>query len=464
MIFEQLYLGCLAQASYLIADETTKVAVVVDPRRDIDIYLEAAEKAGLRIEHVLLTHFHADFLAGHLELREKTGARIHLGTGARAEYAFEEMGDGETLSLGGVELRFLSTPGHTPESTSILVFEDNAEDPHAVLTGDTLFIGDVGRPDLMASVGVTSEELASMMYDSLHQKLMSLPDETLVYPGHGAGSMCGKNLSTDTVSTIGAQRATNYAVQPMPKADFVNMLTANQPTAPAYFPFDAERNRSERPVLEDVLRESIQPLSADQLAQHQVKGVQILDCRDGEAFAKGHWQDAVNIGLDGKYATWAGTLLEERRPIAIVADPGAEREAILRLGRIGFDRILGYLEGGFDATPEELQSRRVRIDTEDLRLSIEKNEGVLVVDVRAPGEWEAGHIDGARHSPLNLIATWRDDLPRDRTLVLVCKSGYRSSAAASLLKGAGYEDVRDMRGGMDAWLGLEDGSPASCST
>ena len=457
MILEQHYLGCLAQASYFIADEETGEAAVVDPRRDVGIYLEAAEKAGLTIRHVLLTHFHADFLAGHLELREKTGARIHLGTGAQAEYEFDEMCDGETLSLGRVELRFLSTPGHTPESTSIVVTDTLAvpNAPHAVLTGDTLFIGDVGRPDLMASVGLSSEELAGMMYDSLHQKLMTLPDETLVYPGHGAGSMCGKNLSTDTVSTIGAQRATNYALQSMPKEDFVCILTANQPMAPAYFPFDAERNRSEHPVLEDVLESARRPLSADEVARAQADGAQLLDCRDAELFARGHWRESINIGLEGKYATWAGTVLEEGRSIVVVAEPGTEHEAALRLGRIGFDRVLGHLEGGFEATPEERRATHRRIEVDDLRRRLDEDPSILVVDVRQPGEWEAGHIEGARHAPLVRIAEWVDELPKDRPLVCICKSGYRSSSAASLLLRAGYDNVVDVRAGMDAWSGVD---------
>jgi glyoxylase-like metal-dependent hydrolase (beta-lactamase superfamily II) len=303
MILEQHYLACLSQASYLIADESTGIAAVVDPRRDVDLYVEAAAKHGVAIRHVVLTHFHADFVAGHLELAKRTGATIHLGALASADYAFEPLGDGAELALGRVRLRALETPGHTPEGISLLVFDGpDAAEPHAVLTGDTLFIGDVGRPDLMASVGVTAEELAGMLYDSTRDKLLKLPDATLVYPGHGAGSMCGKNLSTDTVSTIGDQRRFNYALQPMSRADFIALVTAELPLAPAYFGFDARKNREERGMLEDVLA-GLAPLELPAFDEQLAAGAIALDVRDPEQYAAGHLERSISIGLDGRFAT-----------------------------------------------------------------------------------------------------------------------------------------------------------------
>lgn len=301
MILKQYYLGCLAHASYLIGDESTRQAVVVDPQRDVDQYVADARDARLAIRHVFLTHFHADFLAGHIELRDRTGAEICLGAKAQAEFAFRPMKDGDAIEFGGVRLKVLETPGHTPESISVLVYDLAKSDarPHAVLTGDTLFIGDVGRPDLLASIGFTADELASMLYDSLTAKLARLPDETLVYPAHGAGSMCGKNLSTETVSTIGEQKKYNYALQPMGKEEFVRLVTAEQPEAPAYFAHDAARNRQERPALAESMQASLKPLPLDELLRLQNDGVQVIDVREAAAFEGAHLADAINIGLRG---------------------------------------------------------------------------------------------------------------------------------------------------------------------
>jgi len=457
MILEQHYLACLAQASYFLADERTKTAVVVDPRRDVGLYLERATALGVEIRHVMLTHFHADFLAGHLELREACGAQVWLGESARAEFPFEKMRDGGTLELGELRLSFLATPGHTPESTSIVVFDlaQDRERPHAVLTGDTLFIGDVGRPDLMASVGLTAQELAGSMYDSLHGKLLALPDETIVYPGHGAGSMCGKNLSSDTWSTLGAQRVLNYALQPMERGEFVAMLTSNQPEAPAYFPYDAELNRTEHATLAEVLAKSMRALPLAEVLRLQATGAVLVDARPADAFWTGHLAGAVNIGLGGKYATWAGTVIPSERSIVLVTEPGAEREATERLGRIGFDRVLGHLAGGIAAVPAEKLLRRRRTTPTELRERLAAPDPPLVVDVRTPGEWEAGHIEGALHLPLNRFPEELDTVPADRELVLLCKAGYRSSIAASLLEArpGGVRGLTDVIGGMDAWAG-----------
>lgn len=348
MILQQFYLNCLAHASYLIADEGTRIAAVVDPQRDIDQYLQFAADRRLRIAHVFLTHFHADFIAGHLELRDATGATIYLGRPARAEYAFTPVGDGDRIELGNVRLDVIETPGHTPESISILV-SDLAKDeqiPHAVLTGDTLFVGDVGRPDLRAALGWSAAELGGLLYDSLHGKLMALPDRSLVYPAHGAGSLCGKAISQETVSTIGEQRRLNYALQPMTKTAFLDIVTADQPEAPAYFTYDAVLNSRERPTLPETLARELTPLSLDRLLEAQRDGAQVLDTREPAQFASAHLAGSLNIGLVGQYATWAGTVLSRETPMVIVADPGAETESALRLGRIGFDAVIGFLDGG----------------------------------------------------------------------------------------------------------------------
>ena len=318
MIFKQFYLPCLAHASYLIGDEKSGTAVVVDPQRDTDQYLAFAAEHGLKIKHVFLTHLHADFVAGHLELRDRAGAMIYLGAAAKATYPFTPLRDGETLEFGRVRLTVLETPGHTPESISILVYDLNALDaapaarPYAVLTGDTLFIGDVGRPDLRAALGWSAAELGGMLFDSLHTKLLPLPDESLVYPAHGAGSLCGKSISKETVSTLGEQRRLNYALQPMTKEAFLQVVTADQPEAPAYFTYDAVLNSEERPTLDQTLAR-VNPMSLDDVLAAQKTGGQILDTRDSSDFAAAHLAGSINIGLGGQYATWVGTVLNRDR-------------------------------------------------------------------------------------------------------------------------------------------------------
>src|SRR5580698_6585566 len=312
MLLKQYYLGCLAHASYLLGDEASATAIVVDPQRDIEQYVADAERFGLQIRHVFLTHFHADFIAGHLELRDRCGATIHLGSRAEAEYAFTPMADGDTLHFSGLRLEVLETPGHTIESISILVFdlEKSAAKPHAVLTGDTLFIGDVGRPDLRASLGWTADDLGAHLYDSLHDKLLTLPDDTLVYPAHGAGSLCGKQLSSDTVSSLGNQRRFNYALQPMSKEEFIRLVTADQPDAPPYFTYDAILNTRERATLDKNLERVLHPVALDEVLRVGNAGAQLLDVRDAAEVAKAHLAGSINIGLGGQYATWAGTLLD----------------------------------------------------------------------------------------------------------------------------------------------------------
>src|SRR5262245_49865555 len=456
MFLKQYFLGCLAHASYLIADEESKTAAVVDPQRDIGQYLEDAKANGFTIRHVLLTHFHADFVAGHLDLRDRTGATVHLGAKADAEYAFTPAREGEPLVLGAnVRLEFLETPGHTPEGISILVFDGAKNDgrPHAVLTGDALFIGDVGRPDLMASVGVTSEQLAGMLYDSLHNKLLKLPDETLLYPAHGAGSLCGKNMSSDTVSTIGKQKQFNYACQPMPRSEFIRLVTADQPEAPAYFSYDATMNRKEHASLDSVLASVLRPLTLDEAIRRANAGAQLLDVREPAQFAEAHIAGSVNVGLGGKYATWCGILLDRARPIVIVADPGREHEAAMRLGRIGFDHIAGFLEGGFAAASAEpsLVSRVERVTPAQAAERLASSAPPVVIDVRGPGEWDGGHIEGSLNIPLPALRRRMDDIPAGKPILLHCQSGYRSMIAASLLLRDGVRNFVDLDGGIAAW-------------
>ena len=348
MILKQFYLNCLAHASYLVGDEQTGSAAVVDPQRDVDQYLAFAEQQGLSIDHVILTHFHADFVAGHLELRDRAGAAIYLGAAAAAEYPFTRLGDGDVIEFGEVRLQALETPGHTAESISILVCDlvASTDRPHAVLTGDTLFVGDVGRPDLRVALGWSAADLGGMLYDSLHMKLLPLADTTLVYPAHGAGSLCGKALSQETVTTMGEQRRFNYALQPMEKEAFVELVTADQPDAPPYFTYDAVLNTKERPTLDEALARELTPLTLDRVQALQAENAQVLDTREPTEFATAHLVGSLNIGLAGQFATWAGTVLDHERPVVIIADPGREREAALRLGRIGFDRVVGFLDKG----------------------------------------------------------------------------------------------------------------------
>ena len=455
MILKQYYLGCLSHASYLIGDEASSTAIIVDPQRDIEQYLTDADKFGLHIRHVFLTHFHADFIAGHLELRDRCGATIYLGARAQAEYAFVAMKDGDTLDFPGVRLKILETPGHTIESISILVFDlhKNAAKPSAVLTGDTLFIGDVGRPDLRASIGWSADDLGAHLYESLHNKLLPLPDETLVYPAHGAGSLCGKQLSSDTISSLGDQRRLNYALQPMSKEQFIALVTADQPDAPAYFTYDAILNTRERATLDKNLEQALQPVDLDEVLRMGDAGAQILDVRDAAEYAKGHLAGSLNVGLGGQYATWAGTLLDRAKPIVIVAEPGREQEAALRLGRIGFDHVRGYLQGGMEALAArpDLVWPTERLSAPMVAEELAGANPPLVLDIRNPREWAAKHIDGSVNIPLNHLQERIGEVPRGRRIAVHCAGGYRSSIAASILHQYGITQLTEMAGGMAAW-------------
>lgn len=455
MIFKQFYLPCLAHASYLIGDETTGAAAVVDPQRDTDQYVTFAAEHELQIKHVFLTHLHADFVAGHLELRDRVGATIYLGAAAKASYTFTPLRDGDSVEFGRVRLTALETPGHTPESVSILVYDLNASDaqPHAVLTGDTLFIGDVGRPDLRAALGWSATDLGSLLFDSLHNKLLALPDQSLVYPAHGAGSLCGRAISKETVSTLGEQRRLNYALQPMSKEAFIQVVTADQPEAPPYFTYDAVLNSEERPTLDQALAQGMKPLTLDAVLELKAKGAQILDTRDPDEFGAAHMAGSINIGLGGQYATWAGTMLDRKHPIVIIAAPGREVESAIRLGRIGFDHVAGYLQNGLHSLEShpELIAITERLSAPFAAELLSSNQPPLVVDVRAPREREQKHIGGSLSLPLNRLAENLGRLPKNRSLLVYCAGGYRSSIAASLLQGSGFESVGEIAGGIAAW-------------
>jgi len=455
MILQQYYLGCLAHASYLLGDKESRTAVVVDPQRDIDQYLADATKNDLQIRYVFLTHFHADFLAGHLELRDRVGAAICLGARARAEYSFTAFRDEAVLEFGKLRLVIVETPGHSPESISIVVYDLNrsTDTPDAVLTGDTLFVGDVGRPDLRASLGYSATELAGMLYHSLHQKLLRLPDETLIYPAHGAGSLCGKNLSRETFSTIGVQRQYNYALQPMSLEEFTGVVTAEQPDPPAYFTYDAVLNTKERPTLDRTLEQSLRPLILDEVIQLRAADAQLVDVRDPGEFAGAHLSGSLNIGLGGQFATWAGTLLNRDKPIVIIASPGREKEAAMRLGRIGFDHVAGYLDDGMNALESSpgLLQQNVCLAATTVAEQLASPSPPIIVDVRTEKERRENLIDGSLHIPLNHLRERAHELPNGRALVVHCAAGYRSSIAVSLLKRDGRPEVFDLLGGIAAW-------------
>ena len=466
MFFRQYYLECLSHASYLVGDTRTGRAVVVDPQRDVDGYLADAAEHGLTIAQVLETHFHADFLSGHLELAQRTGATIGYGRAAagRAEFPIVTFADGDRIQLGadehGLTLEVRETPGHTPESISIVV-HDGLGDPYGVLTGDTLFIGDVGRPDLLASVGVTADDLARRLYHSLHDQLLTLPDTTKVFPTHGAGSACGKQLSTETVSTIGEQRETNYALAPMSEDEFVDAVTQGQSVAPLYFVFAANRNRQQRDLL--AADTSVPELTLDEVLAQQRAGAVVLDGRDDMTFAAGHLRGSINVGLGGRFAEYAGEIMRPDSPIVLVTPPRLESEAKVRLARIGFDHVIGALAQPVDtlvAHPEHVD-RLSRLTADTLRARIAELPDLVVIDIRNPGEVALGSIPGARHLPLPTLLTRLADLDPHAPTVVFCAGGYRSAIASSLLRAHDFSDVSDLLGGYTAWTAHTSGIDAA---
>lgn len=458
MYFKQFYLGCLAHASYLVGSEGE--AVVVDPQRDVDQYVEEAKSQGLKIKYVIETHLHADFVSGHRELAERTGAEIVFSKHAGAAFPHRAVKDGDEISIGKVKLRFMETPGHTPESMCILVIDTEVSDePQKILTGDTLFIGDVGRPDLAGGKGYTPQMMAAMMYDTLNEKLLKLPDEVEVYPAHGAGSMCGKSMSKETSSTIGQQRKFNYALQPMSKEAFVKMLTAELPEAPAYFPKDAEINRTGARALNKLPRPA--PLTPEEVSkstsQAETTSFVVLDVRSASEFGAGHVPGSINIGLGGQFAIWAGVLIAIGTPIILVGESEAKmEEAVMRLARVGIESVKGYLAGGIDAwrTAGFKTETVPQISVDDLESLIRKENELQIVDVRRPPEYESGHVPRALHAPLSNLENTAGGLSLDpsKPTAVICAGGYRSSAATSILQSHGFSSLLNVTGGTSAWI------------
>ena len=454
MYFKQFYLGCLAHASYLIGSGGE--AVVVDPQRDVDQYIKEARAHDLKIKYVIETHLHADFVSGHRELAARTGAEIVFGAKAGAAFPHRAVRDADELAIGRVKLRIMETPGHTPESICILVSDTEFSDqPQKVLTGDTLFIGDIGRPDLAGGQGYTPTMMAEMMYDTLHEKLLKLPDGVEVYPAHGAGSMCGRNMSLETSSTIGEQKKFNYALKPMAKDEFVRMMTADLPDAPAYFPKDAEINRTGAQALAEISRPAA--LSPQEVSRLAAAGHVILDVRTAADFGAGHVPGSFNIGLGGQFAMWAGTLISIGTPIVIVAESDEQTdEAIMRLARVGIETVEGYLAGGIAAWHDTgLELANVpQITVDDLNALLHEQTDLQVLDVRRPPEYESGHVPQAVHQPLSSLQQNVAKLRLDpaRTTAVICAGGYRSSAATSILQQHGFSNLMNVIGGTTAWI------------
>jgi len=448
MYFEQFYLGCLAHASYLLASEGE--AVVVDPQRDVEIYLEAAKKQNVRILHIFETHLHADFVSGHKELAELTGATIYVGKAAGATYPHVDVQDGFELRVGKMRIRAQETPGHTPESICLIVTdEEKSQRPWAVLTGDTLFIGDVGRPDL--SKTHPPQELAGLMYDSLHNKLLTLPDDVLVYPAHGAGSLCGRNMRAERSSTIGTERLTNYALQIKTRDEFIRQMTSNLPARPDYFLEDAAINRAGAMPLTEL--PELKAVSAPELETMLKGGATALDVRPGDQFATGHVPGSVNIPLSGQFASWAGAVLGlSARPVLIADTAEQMAEARVRLARVGIEDLSGYLEGGLDGWRRAGFALQQVAQITAQELDSHLRGGTLqVLDVRREGEWEGGHIEGAEWYPLDRFKASLPPIEKKQALAVHCKGGYRSIIACSLLQRAGYDNIVNVIGGFDAW-------------
>lgn len=458
MIFEQLYLSCLAQASYLIGDPATGDGAVVDPRRDIEDYLRRAEELGLRIRYVLLTHLHADFVAGHCELARRAGAQIGIGHAAGAEFDHRPLEDGDEIELGSISIRVLETPGHTPESVCYLVEGGGAT---RILTGDTLFIGDVGRPDLVGSMGLTSEQMAGQLHDSLRTKILPLEDEVEIWPGHGAGSACGKNMSSERSSTLGAQRLANPMLADMTREEFVARATTGLGAPPRYFSHDASYNRRGAPGLDEL--PEVGALAPEAVEDAISDGALVLDVRDASAFGAGHVAGALNVGLDGKFASWVGALVPADRALVLAVEDGeGAEEARMRLARVGIETVLGYVEVAAWRASGRALAVLSNVSVEELH----DGGRALVLDVRGPGEYADGHVPGALSLPLPDLPERIGEVGLEQPIAVVCQSGYRSSAAASLLAAAGATDLVNVSGGTAAWLAAgysAERAPASVS-
>lgn len=447
MKIEQIYTGCLAQGAYYI--ESDGEAAIVDPLRESRPYIEKAEKEGATIKYILETHFHADFVSGHVDLAKKTGAKIIYGPGAKTSFDFIEAKDGDELRVGGITIKVLHTPGHTLESVTYLLKDEQGKS-HAIFSGDTLFIGDVGRPDLAQKGDITQDDLAGMLYDSLRSKIMPLPDDVIVYPAHGAGSACGKNMSKETSDTLGNQKEKNYALRAdMTREEFIKEVTDGLLPPPQYFAQNVAMNKSGAVGLEQVLEKN-QPLDVEtfeSMANHD--GALVLDTRTAASFAQGHVPNSIFIGIDGNFAPWVGALIPDlQQPIIFIAEDGREEEVITRLSRVGYDNTLGYLKGGFPswvAAQKEVDT--VKSIPADEFASAFKRGDLNILDVRKPGEFESEHVDGAQNFPLDYISDNMDQVRKDTTYHIHCAGGYRSMIASSILKSRGYHQIVDIQGG-----------------
>lgn len=440
MYIEQLYTNCLAEAAYYIESEGQ--AAIIDPLRETEPYVTLAEARGAKIKYVFETHFHADFVSGHIDLSRRVGAPIIYGPNATTEYDVYNAADGEVFKLGKIIIKVLHTPGHTPESACFLLLDENGKE-HAVFTGDTLFVGDVGRPDLLDGT-MSSETLASMMYDSLNKKLKTLPDEVIVYPAHGPGSACGKNIGKETVSTIGEQKRFNYALQEMTREEFIKKITDGIPPPPAYFFEDARINKQGYDPIDQVIESNSRPLSPSALRDEVKRGALVLDTRTADAFEKGFIPGSLNIGLNGQFAVWVGTLVDISRGLVLVTERGKERETILRLARVGYENVAGYLEGGADAYDQKLDTVH---SIDEVGVVAEIEAGASVLDVRKPGEWNAGHLEGATFLPLSEFPDNVKNLDRDQHYIVHCAGGYRSMTAISIMKQHGFTNLINVYGG-----------------
>jgi glyoxylase-like metal-dependent hydrolase (beta-lactamase superfamily II)/rhodanese-related sulfurtransferase len=450
MYFRQFYLGCLAHASYLIGSNGE--AAVVDPQRDVEEYIREARRQGQTIRHIIETHLHADFVSGHRELAARTGARIYYGAGAGVKFEHQPVREGDEIRMGDVLLRFLETPGHTPESICVLFYDlANSTEPRGVLTGDTLFVGDVGRPDLLSS-RLRPSDLAGMLYDSLHRRLLTLPDNVKVYPAHGAGSLCGRNISSESSSTIGHERRFNYALQPMTRDQFVALLTVDLPEAPPYFSADVELNRSGPPLLGSAALPAC--LDPAQVERAVAGGCTVLDTRPAVEYGAGHIPNSMNIGLGGQFATWCGTLMPPDSAIIIVAESEESMlEARVRLARVGLENVAGYLGHGISAWNDSGRccARVEQIPVDELRARLDDGGAPCVLDVRRPAEWNAGHIPGALHVPLHRLRERAASLDRRLPTAVICAGGYRSSMGTGILEQLGFARPINVVGGMTAW-------------
>jgi len=452
MKVEQIYTGCLAQGAYYIRSENE--AVIIDPLREVEPYITQAEADGVKIKYVLETHFHADFVSGHLDLAEKTGATIVYGPTAQPKFKAHIASDGELLSVGRATIKVLHTPGHTLESTSYLLQDENGID-YAIFSGDTLFLGDVGRPDLAQKAAhMTQEELAGLLYDSLRSKIMTLPDDVIVYPAHGAGSACGKNMSKETVDTLGNQKQTNYALRPtMSRDEFIKEVTDGLLPPPAYFPENVKMNKEGYERIDAVLNKGMQALSPDtfELVANETKAL-VLDTREAVTFGKAHIPNSINVGIDGSFAPWVGALIPGvNHPLLIITEEGREEEVVTRLARVGFDNTLGYLKGGVKAwlqAGKEID-RIDSISAKEFSRRI-KEQRLTFIDVRKPGEFEAEHIKDAVSIPLDFINSRLAEIPKEGEVYLYCAGGYRSMIAASILKARGWNNLIDIQGGFKA--------------